>query len=142
PAVRHRRWRLDYTTVDRIIHLRGFGVADETARSVTHETPFRIGSITKSFTALAVMQLVEAGKVELDAPVRRYLPWLRVADEASSTQMTARHLLNQTSGLSTLAGDAFWNTQEELVSCLACRRSRDWRSLHFAFSISISGRHG
>jgi len=57
---------------DRIVYLQGFGVADETGRHVTAQTPFRIGSITKSFTALAVMQLVEAGKIELDAPVRRY----------------------------------------------------------------------
>ena len=46
----------------------------------TPHTPFIIGSLTKSFTALAVMQLVEDGKVELDAPVQRYLPWFRVAD--------------------------------------------------------------
>ncbi|MFM9884650.1 MAG: serine hydrolase domain-containing protein [Burkholderiales bacterium] len=99
---------------DRIIHLRGFGVADETARPVTPQTPFRIGSITKSFTALAVMQLVEAGKLELDASVRRYLPWFRLADEAASAQMSVRHLLNQTSGLSTPAGNAFWDSQDGL----------------------------
>jgi CubicO group peptidase (beta-lactamase class C family) len=46
------------------------------------------------------MQLVEAGKVELDAPVQRYLPWFRVADPKASAQMTVRHLSNQTSGLS------------------------------------------
>lgn len=50
------------------------------------------------------MQLVEAGKVELDAPVQRYLPWFRVADPQASTQMTVRHLLNQTSGLPLLRG--------------------------------------
>jgi CubicO group peptidase (beta-lactamase class C family) len=48
--------------------------------------------------------LVEAGKVELDAPVRRYLPWFRVADPQASAQMTVRHLLNQTSGLPVLPG--------------------------------------
>ena len=50
------------------------------------------------------MQLVEAGKIELDAPVQRYLPWFRVADPQASAKMTVRHLLNQTSGLSTMAG--------------------------------------
>lgn len=45
------------------------------------------------------MQLVESGKVELDGPVRRYLPWFRVADLQASAQITVRHLLNQTSGL-------------------------------------------
>ena len=45
------------------------------------------------------MQLVEAGKIELDAPVQRYLPWFHVADAAASAQITVRHLFNQTSGL-------------------------------------------
>jgi CubicO group peptidase (beta-lactamase class C family) len=51
------------------------------------------------------MQLVEAGKIELDAPVQRYLPWFRVADPQASAQMTVRHLLNQTSGLPTSSGE-------------------------------------
>ena len=65
-------------------------------KAPTPQTPFFIGSLTKSFTAVAVMQLVEAGKIELDAPVRRYLPWFRVADDAASARMSVRHLLNQT----------------------------------------------
>lgn len=108
---------------DRIVHLRGYGVADETGRPVTAQTPFRVGSITKSFTALAVMQLVEAGKIELDAPVRRYLPWFRVADEAASAQITVRHLLNQTSGLSTLAGNAYWDSQDGLEATVRSLRT-------------------
>lgn len=84
---------------DRIVHLRGFGRARPGGEAPSPQTPFFIGSTTKSFTALAVMQLVEAGKVELDAPVQRYLPWFRVADPRPSAQMTVRHLLNQTSGL-------------------------------------------
>ena len=89
---------------DRIVHLRGFGQARPSGETPTPQTPFALGSTTKSFTALAVMQLVEAGKVELDAPVQRYLPWFRVADPQASAQMTVRHLLNQTSGMSALAG--------------------------------------
>ena len=84
---------------DKIVHLRGFGRARPGGEAPSPETPFFIGSLTKSFTALAVMQLVEAGKVELDAPVQRYLPWFRVADPQASAQMTVRHLLNQTSSL-------------------------------------------
>lgn len=56
-------------------------------------------SVSKSFTALAVMQLAEAGKLELDAPLQRYLPWFRVADPLASASITVRHLLNQTSGI-------------------------------------------
>ena len=84
--------------------MRGFGRARPGGEAPSPQTPFFIGSLTKSITALAVMQLVEAGKIELDAPVQRYLPWFRVADPQASAQMTVRHLLNQTSGLSTLAG--------------------------------------
>lgn len=87
---------------DQIVHLRGFGDADESGRPVTPETPFIMASVGKSFTALAVMQLVEAGQLDLDAPVQRYLPWFRVADPNASARITVRHLLNQTSGLSKL----------------------------------------
>ena len=62
---------------DQIVHLRGFGQARPGGEAPLPQTPFFIGSLTKSFTALAVMQLVEAGKIELDAPVQRYLPWFR-----------------------------------------------------------------
>ncbi|GAB4537758.1 MAG: serine hydrolase [Anaerolineae bacterium] len=88
-----------------IVHLRGFGQARPGGEVPTPQTPFFIGSLTKSLTALAVMQLVEAGKIELDAPVQRYLPWFRVADPQASAQITVRHLLNQTSGLPTSSGE-------------------------------------
>jgi len=90
----------------RPVHLRGFGRADDSGRAFTPQTPFFIGSCSKSFTALAVMQLAEAGKVDLDAPVRRYIPWFRVADPEASALITVRHLLNQTSGLTEGAGRA------------------------------------
>jgi CubicO group peptidase (beta-lactamase class C family) len=89
---------------DQVVHLQGFGKADDSGRAVTPQTPFIIGSTSKSFTALAVMQLVEAGKIQLDAPVRQYLPWFRVADTSASAAITIRQLLNQTSGLSTDTG--------------------------------------
>jgi CubicO group peptidase (beta-lactamase class C family) len=90
---------------ERVVHRRGFGQARPGGELPAPQTPFFIGSLTKSITALAVMQLVEAGKVELDAPVQRYLPWFRVADPQASAQMTVRHLLNQTSGLPFLASE-------------------------------------
>jgi CubicO group peptidase (beta-lactamase class C family) len=74
---------------------------------VTPQTPFVIGSTAKSFTALAIMQLVEEGKVELGAPVRRYIPWFTLADEEASSRITVRHLLNQTSGLPTEIGTVY-----------------------------------
>ena len=89
---------------DQVAYIQGYGEADSGGRPVTPQTPFQIGSVTKSFTTLAVMQLVESGQIELDAPVQTYIPWFRVADEATSAQITVRHLLNQTSGLSTATG--------------------------------------
>jgi CubicO group peptidase (beta-lactamase class C family) len=89
---------------DGTIHLGGFGAVDASGPAVTSHTPFIIGSTSKSFTALATMQLVEAGRVELDAPVQRYLPWFRVADPEASARITVRDALNQTSGLSTASG--------------------------------------
>lgn len=83
---------------DRVIFSKGYGSA-ALQKPVTPETQFYIGSVSKTFTALAVMQLVEAGKLELDAPVQKYLPWFRVADPDASAKITIRNLLNHTSGL-------------------------------------------
>jgi CubicO group peptidase (beta-lactamase class C family) len=81
----------------RVIYNKGFGTAGKN-RSVTANTPFAIASLSKAFTAMAVMQLVEAGKLKLDTPVEQVLPAFRVNDPRTST-ITVRHLLNQTSGL-------------------------------------------
>src|SRR2546425_2278780 len=58
---------------DQIMHLRGFGSADQSGRAVSPNTPFILASVSKSFTALAVMQLVEAGQVGGEAAVDRPL---------------------------------------------------------------------
>ncbi len=72
-------------------------------REVTPDTPFVSGSISKSFTALAVMQLVEAKKVDLDGEVSRYLEGFSGQPSGS---ITIRQLLGHTSGFSTLQGNA------------------------------------
>jgi CubicO group peptidase (beta-lactamase class C family) len=86
-----------------VVYLSGFGKADS-ERQVTPQTPFIIGSMSKSFTALAVMQLVEAGKINLDAPIVQYIPDFHLADYAISQRITVRHLLNQTSGIPNVIG--------------------------------------
>jgi CubicO group peptidase (beta-lactamase class C family) len=90
----------------RIVHEHGTGVADDSGRAVTPQTPFVIGSLAKSLTALMVGQLVERGLVDLDAPVQRYVPEFAVADAAASGAITVRQLLNQTSGMPGDAGTA------------------------------------
>lgn len=66
---------------------------------VDRHTLFQIGSTTKPFTATALMRLVADGRVELDAPVRRYVPELELADEQAAAQITVLNLLNHTAGL-------------------------------------------
>jgi CubicO group peptidase (beta-lactamase class C family) len=95
---------LAVTYGEQIVYLQGYGIAAPDGRAVTPQTPFIIGSSSKSFTALAIMQLVEAGRIELDAPVTSYLPWFRTADAAASAQITVRHLLYQNSGLPSYEG--------------------------------------
>jgi CubicO group peptidase (beta-lactamase class C family) len=101
-----------------IAHLQGFGVADSSGRAVTPQTPFYLGSVTKPFTALAVMQLVEAGQIDLDEPVQTYLPWFELADKEASAKITVRHLLNQTSGMSTRDGNLFWTDQQGMEAAV------------------------
>lgn len=71
-------------------------------RMVTPDTPFVIGSISKSFTAMALMQLVEAGKIDLDAGISQYLDMF---SGRPSGAITIRQLLSHTSGFSTLQGN-------------------------------------
>ena len=74
------------------------GVADlTTGRPVTPDMRHRVGSITKTFTAAAILQQVEMGQIQLDAPIGHYLPQL-VPGERGKT-ITIRMLLNHTSGL-------------------------------------------
>ena len=80
----------------RAVVRRGYGLAElETGRAVTPATNFRLASVSKQFTAAAVLLLVEDGRLGLDDPVRRWLPGLPPAADA----VTVRHLLTHTSGL-------------------------------------------
>ena len=76
---------------------------------VDEHTLFQAGSIGKTFTATALLMLAEAGRVELDAPVRRYLPELRLADATAAAEVTLLQLLNHTAGWE---GDFFPDTGE------------------------------
>jgi CubicO group peptidase (beta-lactamase class C family) len=86
-------------------HVRGFG-DDGRGTAISADTPFPVGSVTKSFTALLVRQAIDAGQLDVDAPVQRYLPWFRVADSEAPARITVRHMLNQTSGFSRANGIA------------------------------------
>ncbi|MGW6461496.1 serine hydrolase domain-containing protein [Streptomyces sp. NPDC055078] len=82
------------------------GVRDvTTGEPATTGTVYQCGSMTKTWTALAFLQLVGEGTVGLDEPVRTYLPGFRVADPGVSAQVTPRHLLNHTNGIEEDFGD-------------------------------------
>ena len=84
----------------RIVLEKGYGFRDLAAHApVTTETLFNIGSISKSFTALGIAQLVDQHRVDLDTPVIRYIPVLRLSDPHATQAMTLRQLLSHTSGL-------------------------------------------
>ena len=78
-----------------------------TGVETTTDSLFQIGSITKVWTATLAMQLVDEDLLDLDAPVRDYLPEFRVADEDAAARITVRQLLNHTSGFE---GDLFTDT--------------------------------
>ncbi len=79
----------------------GRGVEDvESATAVTEHTVFRIASITKTFTAVAVMQLVEQGLIDLDGPANDYLRAYRLMPAGAGWRpATVRHLLTHTAGV-------------------------------------------
>jgi D-alanyl-D-alanine carboxypeptidase len=75
-----------------------YGLADTKSRApVRPETLFEIGSISKSFAAVALLQMLDEGRVDLHRPVVEYLPWLKL--EQRHGAVTAHHLLSHTSGL-------------------------------------------
>jgi CubicO group peptidase (beta-lactamase class C family) len=86
-----------------VVYSRGLGVTsvEDGGQPVTGQTLFRIGSLTKSMTAMAVMHLVEAGRLDLDRPVTTYVPWLAFEQEGIADRVTLRMLLSHSAGLPT-----------------------------------------
>jgi CubicO group peptidase (beta-lactamase class C family) len=85
---------------DGVLQLRGFGITNiDTPQPVDENTIFNLASLSKTVTATAVMSLVEQGRIDLEAPVKQYLPHWRVGDEASTNEMLIRHLVTHSTGL-------------------------------------------
>jgi D-alanyl-D-alanine carboxypeptidase len=99
-ATRQPGLALGVTDRDGTLAVRTYGLADVAARRpVTPETLFEIGSIGKSFTALLVMQLADAGDIDIEAPVARYLLWFSVPQRAGDPPIAIAHLLSHTAGI-------------------------------------------
>jgi CubicO group peptidase (beta-lactamase class C family) len=90
-------------SADGSVYARGYGDASE-GHAATPQTPFLLGSTSKSFTALAAMQLVDAGRLDLDAAARQYVPEFRLADQRTADRITVRQVLQQTTGMPATAG--------------------------------------
>ncbi|WP_327088927.1 beta-lactamase family protein [Nonomuraea sp. NBC_01738] len=86
------------TKGDQIVRVAGYGHTAK-GEAITESTPMPLASLSKSFTAVGVLRLVDEGKIDLDAPVRSYLPEFTLADSRSA-KITVRQLLQQTSGMS------------------------------------------
>jgi CubicO group peptidase (beta-lactamase class C family) len=86
----------------KVTYARGYGLADAEAHvPMTDQTVLNVASVAKPVTAWGVMALVEAGRIQLDAPVNRYLKRLQItSDEYDVDGVTVRRLLGHTSGLS------------------------------------------
>ncbi|MDA0565012.1 beta-lactamase family protein [Streptomonospora sp. S1-112] len=95
------------------VHAAGYGTTPSGA-AVTADTPMAVASVSKSFTATAVLQLVEAGEVDLDRPVAAYLPEFTMADPRAA-DITVRQLLDQTSGMSDTTFPAFTREQPDTL---------------------------
>ncbi|MFC3492995.1 serine hydrolase domain-containing protein [Glycomyces rhizosphaerae] len=83
---------------DQIVHAAGYG-HDSNGDELTEDSPMRVASVSKSFTAMAVMILAEEGAIALDEPVADQLPGFAMADPRAG-EVTVRQLVNQTSGFS------------------------------------------
>lgn len=91
---------LGLTDANSTLLIRTYGVAELASKqSVTPETLFEIGSIGKTFTAVAILQLVDEGRIDLHAPVDHYLPWFAVPQPAGQPPITVAQLLSHTAGI-------------------------------------------
>ncbi len=88
-----------------IIHARGFGSIGDGTIPITADTKFQIGSISKPFSALTILHLIETGELGLDDTLVSHVPTFQTRIAAQSDKITIRHLLSHRSGFSTLFGN-------------------------------------
>jgi D-alanyl-D-alanine carboxypeptidase len=142
-----------------IVWSKGFGLADVAEKTpTTPQTIYRIASITKLFTATAIMQLRDAGLLQLDDPIKKHLTWFRMVEKHSDDPpITIRHLLTHTAGLPREVDFAYWNDGElfperaEMIERLAQQETvlgtaRDWKYSNLGLTLAgeivaaVSGR--
>ncbi|CAN5903943.1 hypothetical protein BH11GEM1_BH11GEM1_27750 [soil metagenome] len=130
-----------------LVWSKGFGFADVREKvPMTPDTKFRMASHSKLFTAIAIMQLREQGKLRLDDPVSKYLPWFTAKPAADDDgAITIEQLLSHSSGLQREAGDHWTSyafpTEDELRRLYADRQaafapSVRWKYSNLAYAIA------
>jgi len=130
-----------------LVWAKGFGFADVGAKlPMTPATKFRMASHSKLFTAIAVMQLREEGKLRLDDPVVKYLPWFKAKPAGDDDgPITIEQLLSHSSGLQREAGDHWTSfefpTSEELRRLYSDRQaafapSVRWKYSNLAYAVA------
>ena len=131
-----------------MIWAKGYGYADVDKRvPATPATIYRMASHTKMFTAIAVMQLRDAGKLRLDDPVVKYLPWFKPQPASpDDPPVTIRHLLTHTSGLPREAAAPYWSdfnfpTREEVIRGVAIQHAvyapeTKWKYSNLALAVA------
>jgi CubicO group peptidase (beta-lactamase class C family) len=124
-----------------LVWARGFGFADlATRRPAAPDTVYRIGSISKTFTATAAMQLRDAGRLRLDDPVAAHLPWLAYRDRfPDGPRITVWNLLTHTSGLPRDAAVPYWTDRrfpdrEQLTTALRDQEILYEPGTHYLYS--------
>lgn len=123
----------------RVLYARGFGeTARGSGRPITTRSIFHMASVSKPFTATAVLQLVEAGKLDLDATLTSVLPYFRLADE-SSKAITLRQVLTHTSGFGDVR-DYEWD-KPQFDAGAAERYVRSLRDQHLLFEPGQGSRY-
>lgn len=130
-----------------LIWQKGFGFADVKARRpMTAETKFRMASHSKMLTAIAIMQLREEGKLRLDDPVEKHLPWFKVKPAGEDDgPITVEQLLSHSSGLQREASDHWTSydfpTEQELIALMGGRQAAlppqtRWKYSNLAYGVA------
>ena len=132
----------------KLIWAQGFGYSDLKKKiPASPKTIYRIASITKTFTATAIMQLRDEGKLQLDDPITKYLPWFKINNRhPDAPDITIRHLLTHTSGLPRESAFPYWTefefpTRKKMIEALHDQETiyaseTKWKYSNLAFSLA------
>ena len=102
----------------KIIFIKGYGYSNiETKQKVNAKTRFKIQSVSKTFTAVAVMQLVESGLIKLNDPISKYIPYF-VLDDMRYRDITIKMCMNHTSGIPTMYKSEFGKKKPDFPEML------------------------